>query len=287
MASPSASSATHRLAVGDTRLAVHTAGSGIPLLLLHAFPLDHSMWRRQEPLAEHLRLIVPDQRGFGSSGDSLPTSIEQLADDALGLLDALHVTGPAVVCGISMGGYVAQHLAARHPERVAAVILVDTKLEADTPEARAGRADLAAKVGRLGLGILADAMIPRLLADSAEARTAADRGEIETMLRTAILAQPVATVQAALAALGARPDMTETLRGLAVPTLLVGGAEDATTPPACLEAAEAVLPEAKLLIVPAAGHMTPLEQPAIFNAAVLEFLRELPADRLRGAGREA
>lgn len=287
MASPSASPATHRLAVGDTRLAVHTAGSGIPLLLLHAFPLDHSMWRRQEPLAEHLRLIVPDQRGFGSSGDSLPTSIEQLADDALGLLDALHVTGPAVVCGISMGGYVAQHLTARHPERVAAVILVDTKLEADTPEARAGRADLAAKVGRLGLGILADAMIPRLLADSAEARTAADRGEIETMLRTAILAQSVATVQAALAALGARPDMTAPLRGLAVPTLLVGGAEDAITPPACLEAAEAVLPDAKLLIVPAAGHMTPLEQPAIFNAAVLEFLRELPADRLRGAGAEA
>jgi pimeloyl-ACP methyl ester carboxylesterase len=284
---PSAAPATHHVAVGDTRLAVHTAGSGIPLLLLHAFPLDHSMWRRQEPLAEQLRLIVPDQRGFGASRDSLPASIEQLADDAVALLDALHVAGPAVVCGISMGGYVAQHLAARHPERVAAVILVDTKLEADTPEARAGRAELAAKVGRLGLGILADAMIPRLLADSAQARAAADRSEIEAVLRGSILAQPVATVQAALAALGERPDMTENMRELSVPALLVGGAEDALTPPACLEAAEAILPNAKLLIVPAAGHMTPLEQPAIFNAAVLEFLRELPAGRLPEAGRKA
>jgi len=286
MTSPSAAPATHQVAVGDVRLAVHTAGSGIPLLLLHAFPLDHSMWRRQEPLAEQLRLIVPDQRGFGSSG-GLPTSIARLADDALGLLDALHVAGPAVVCGISMGGYVAQHLAARHPERVAAVILVDTKLEADTPEARAGRADLAAKVGRLGLGILADAMIPRLLADSAEARAAADRGEIETLLRRSIMGQAVATVQAALAALGERPDMAEPLRGLRVPALLVGGAEDAITPPACLEAAEAILPDAKLLIVPAAGHMTPLERPEVFNAAVLEFLRELPPDRLQGAERRA
>jgi len=184
-----------------------------------------------------------------------------------------------------MGGYVAQHLAARHPERVAAVILVDTKLEADTPEARAGRADLASKVGRRGLGILADAMIPRLLADSAEARTAADRGEIETVIRRSILAQPVATVQAALAALGERPDMTEAMRGLSTPTLLVGGAEDAITPPACLEAAEAILSDSKLLIVPSAGHMTPLEQPAVFNAAVLEFLRELPAGRLQGVDR--
>ena len=279
--------ATHRLAVDDTRLAVHTSGSGIPLLLLHAFPLDHAMWGRQAPLAEHLRLIAPDQRGFGASGDDTPASIEQLAADALGLLDALHVAGPVVVCGISMGGYVAQHVALRHPERVAALILVATKLEADTPEARAGRADLAAKVGRLGLGILADAMLPRLLADSAAARTAADRGAIETLLRQSILAQPLVTVQAALAALGARPDLTEAMRGLRVPTLLVAGAEDAITPPACLEAAEEIIPGAQLLIVPAAGHMVPLEQPEVFNAAVLEFLRDLPADRLAAGARGA
>ena len=277
----------HHVAVRGTRLAVHSAGSGVPLLLLHAFPLDHRMWEGQAPLAEAIRLIVPDQRGFGASGGSLPESIEQLADDAVALLDALHVSGPAVVGGVSMGGYVAQHVAARHPERVAAVILADTKLEADTAEARAGRTDLAAKVGRLGQSILANAMIPRLLPEPAAAPVPADREWVESALRRMILAQPVATIQAALSALGDRPDMTEAMRHLRVPALLVAGAEDAITPPACLEAAEAIIPQSKLLIVPDAGHLTPLEQPAVFNAAVLAFLRELPAGRLRGAAQEA
>jgi pimeloyl-ACP methyl ester carboxylesterase len=226
---------------------------------------------------------VPDLRGFGGSDEALPESIAALADDVVALLDAVHVAGPAVICGISMGGYVAQHVAARHPDRVAAVILVATKLEADSAEARAGRTDLAAKVGRLGLGILADAMIPRLLADSAEARRAPGRADVESLLRRTILAQRVETVQTALAALGARPDMTEPLRQLRAPALLVAGAEDAITPPECLQTAEAIIPRAKLLIVPAAGHMVPLEQPAVFNAAVLEFLRELPEGRLRAA----
>jgi len=266
-------SSVHHVAVGDTRLAVHTAGSGVPLLLLHGFPLDHGMWVAQEPLADHLRLVAPDQRGFGASGGPGPASIEELADDAAALLAALHC-GPAVVCGLSMGGYVAQHLAVRHPDRVAALVLTDTKLEADTPEARAARADLAAKAGRLGQAIVADAMVPRLLATSAEARARAGRAAIEAALRAAILRQPIATIQAALAALAARPDMSAALRSVRVPTLLVVGAEDAITPPACMEAALEVLPHARLLVVPHAGHMTPLEAPAVFNRAVLEFLAE-------------
>jgi len=276
---------THELALRDTRLAVHTAGSGIPLVLLHAFPLDHTMWQRQAPLAEQLRLIVPDQRGFGGSAGGVPESIAQLADDAVAVLDALHVAGPAVVCGVSMGGYVAQHVAVRHPERVAALVLVDTKFEADTPEARAARDDLAGKVGRLGPAILAEAMIPRLVAASPEARAVAGRDEAEAILRRAIMAQPVVTIQGALAALGGRPDMTEAMRHVRTPTLLVVGAEDAITPPACLEAAEALMPDAKLLEVPLAGHLVPLEQPEVFNRAVLEFLRELPAPRLAAAAR--
>ena len=257
----------HLISLRDTSLAVHARGSGMPLLLLHGFPLDHSMWSGQEPLAESLRLIVPDQRGFGRSGGAGPESIAQLADDCVALLDALHVTEPAVICGLSMGGYVAQHIAARHPDRVRALILVDTKLEADTPEARAGRRDLAATVERVGQEILADAMIPNLLAKSDAARKSPRRSEVEAGLRRTILATPVSTIVAALSALGARPDMVE-------PTLLVVGAEDQITPPACLERAEEVFPNARLLIMPQCGHMAPLEEPATFNAAVLEFLRE-------------
>ena len=273
----------HHVAIGDTRLAVFTAGSGIPLVLLHAFPLDHGMWERQIVLADHYRLIIPDLRGFGGSGASLPASVSHMADDTVALLDALHVEGPAVIGGVSMGGYVAQHVVARYPDRVAAAILVDTKLEADTPEARTARADLAAKVVRLGQGILADAMIPRLLAASPEARAIPGRLETESLLRRLILAQPVATIEAALAALGGRPDMTASMRRSRTPMLLVVGQEDEITPPSCLQHAEAVIEGARLLIVPHAGHMVPLEQPAIFNGAVLEFLRGLPRDRAGAA----
>jgi pimeloyl-ACP methyl ester carboxylesterase len=271
----------HLVPVRDTRLAVQTVGSGLPLVLLHAFPLDHGMWLRQEPLGESLRLIVPDLRGFGGSTGSVPRGIADLADDVAALLDGLHLERPAVICGVSMGGYVAQHVAARHPDRVAALVLVDTKLEADTPEARAARVDLAGKVGRLGQSILADAMIPRLLAvprSDADPAVVARHAENRALLQALVERQPVATIQAALAALGDRPDMTDAMRHVAVPTLLVVGAEDQITPPACLEAAEATIPGAKLLIVPAAGHLVPLEAPEVFNRAIVEFL----AESLRG-----
>jgi pimeloyl-ACP methyl ester carboxylesterase len=271
----------HLVPVRDTRLAVQTVGSGLPLVLLHAFPLDHGMWLRQEPLGESLRLIVPDLRGFGGSTGSVPRGIADLADDVAALLDGLHLERPAVICGVSMGGYVAQHVAARHPDHVAALVLVDTKLEADTPEARAARVDLAGKVGRLGQSILADAMIPRLLAvprSDADPAVVARHAENRALLQALVERQPVATIQAALAALGDRPDMTDAMRHVAVPTLLVVGAEDQITPPACLEAAEAVIPNAKLLIVPAAGHLVPLEAPEVFNRAIVEFL----AESLRG-----
>jgi len=263
----------HHLPLRGTRLAVHTRGSGLPLVLLHGFPLDHRMWAGQEPLADQLRLIVPDQRGFGASGNAVPESVAQLADDAVALLDGLHVTEPAVVCGLSMGGYVAQHVAARHPGRVRALILVDTKLESDTPEARAARRDLAGKVERLGQQIVAEAMIPNLLAQSAPARESPHRAAIEEGLRQAILATPVATIVAALAALGDRPDMVAPMRQVRMPVLLVVGEEDAITPPACLERALETFPNARLLVVPRCGHMMPLEDPGTFNAAVLDFLQ--------------
>ena len=264
---------THTLTIGATPFAVHTRGSGIPLLLLHAFPLDHSMWEAQEPLADAVRIIAPDQRGFGATpGEPTITSIGAMADDAVAVLDALHVAEPAFVCGVSMGGYIAQHVAARHPERVRGLILCDTKLDADTPEARAGRAGLAAKVSRRGAGLLADTMLGTLLAQSAEARGRARRPAIEELLRQTIARQPVATIRAALAAMGQRPDITETMQSLPIPTLLVVGEEDTFTPPAIMQRMESILPDARLLIVPQAGHLVPLEVPEVFNAAVLAFL---------------
>ena len=263
--------ATHTLTVNNTSLAVQTCGSGQPVVLLHAFPLDHDMWQRVLPLADHLRLIIPDLRGFGRSAGA-PQSIAQLADDVAGLLEALHVSEPAVIVGVSMGGYVAQHLAVRHSDRVSRLVLVDTKFAADTPEARAGRADLAARVGRLGQQVLAEAMVPNLLAASAAATSRAERADTERLLKAIIARQPVATIQAALAALGERPDMTEAMRQCDKPALLVCGAEDTITPPAVMAAMEQALPAGELLVVPEAGHLVPLEAPEIFSTALLSFL---------------
>jgi len=262
----------HHVTLPDVSLAVHTRGSGPPLVLLHGFPLDHTMWSGQDPLADAVRLIVPDQRGFGASRGATPQSIAQLAADVVALLDALHVVEPAVICGLSMGGYVAEHVAVRHPDRVRAVVLVDTKLEADTPEAREARAKLAATVERVGQEAVAEAMIPNLLARSEGARANPARPLIEEQLRRTIHATPIETITAALAALAARPDMVEPMRAVTVPVLLVVGEEDTITPPECMERAERVLRHPRLLIMPRCGHLAPLEDPATFNAAVLAFL---------------
>jgi pimeloyl-ACP methyl ester carboxylesterase len=256
-------------------LAVRVAGGGPPLVMLHAFPLDGRMWAAQEPLAGMATLVVPDQRGFGGSAAAgPPASIEQLADDAVAVLDGLGIGGPATFCGCSMGGYAAQHVAIRHPERVRAIVLVDTKLEADTPAARAARGDLAANVRRLGPGIVAEAMVPRLLAAPA-GPPAAGRAAMEASLREMIVAQPVETIAGALGLLGARPDTTAGMRRAMMPALLVVGAEDAITPPDCLARAEAIMRTARLVVIPRAGHMVPLEAPTDFNAAVAAFLRSL------------
>jgi pimeloyl-ACP methyl ester carboxylesterase len=183
-----------------------------------------------------------------------------------------------------MGGYVAEHVAARHPHRVRALILVDTKLEADTPEARAAREKLAATVARVGQEAVAEAMIPNLLARSDAGRARPGRAAVEELLRRTIHATPVATITAALAALAARPDMIEPMRAVTVPVLLVVGSEDTITPPECMERAERVLQHPRLFIMPHCGHMAPLEDPDTFNAAVREFLRGVAA---HGAGPQA
>jgi pimeloyl-ACP methyl ester carboxylesterase len=271
---------TTMVSIGDTSLAVQTCGTGQPLVLLHAFPLDHTMWHRNVPLAKHLQLIIPDQRGFGGSAESHSqtktlSSILQLADDVAKLLDALHIEEPAVIAGISMGGYVAQHVAARHPEKISHLILIDTKFSADTPEARATRSDLAATVGRVGQKVLADAMVPNLLGVIDDARSKPERVENEQFLRKLIGTQSIATIQAALEALADRPDMSEPMQHFKKPVLLICGKEDTITPPAVMKSMEKILPKGQLIIVSEAGHLVPLEAPAVFHEAVLSFLGHL------------
>ena len=248
------------------------AGSGLPLVLLHAFPLSSAMWLEQrEILGARCRVITPDQRGFGGSplGDDEP-SLTHCADDVLALLDRLELDR-VVLGGLSMGGYVAMELLRRAPERVAALLLADTKASADTAEAREVRLRTAETVERDGTAALAEQMLPVLVGRTTLERRAAVAGRI----RGLVSAAPPAAVAWASRAMAARPDSFEVLRGVQVPALVVVGDEDALSPVDTAQAMVDALPQGRLAVVPEAGHLSAVEDPEAFGAVVTGFLEEL------------
>ena len=254
-------------------LAHREAGSGLPLVLLHAFPLSSAMWLEQrELLGGRCRVITPDQRGFGGSslGDDEP-SLEHCVEDLVALLDRLGLERVALA-GLSMGGYVAMELLRRAPERVTALVLADTKASADAPEAREVRLRTAQTVEREGTAALAEQMLPALLGASSMAR----RGTVVGRVRGLIAAAPPPAVAWASRAMAARPDSVDVLRVTDVPALVVVGAEDTLSPVAQAQEMAAALPQSRLLVVPEAGHLSAMEDPAAFAAAVTGFLDELP-----------
>lgn len=254
-------------------LAHREAGSGRALVLLHAFPLSSSMWLEQrELLAPHCRVITPDQRGFGGSplGDDAP-SLGECADDVVALLDRLDLDR-VVLGGLSMGGYVAMEVLRRAPERVSALVLADTKLSADPPEARAGRLRTAEAVETDGTAALAETMLPVLLGATTLERRAAVAGRV----RGLVTAAPAAAVAWASRAMAERPDSSEVLGATDVPALVVVGDQDALSPVEQAQQLVDALPQARLVVLPEAGHLTAVEDPEAFAAAVVAFLEGLP-----------
>lgn len=263
----------HRILAGDISLHVQERGTGRPLLLVHGFPLDLTMWHGQvEELSREFRVITPDLRGFGQS-DVTPGTVtmEQYADDLAALLDAMQIDQPVVFCGLSMGGYIAWQFFARHRLKLAALILCDTRAAADSAEAAAGRLKTANKVLAEGASVVAEAMLPKLFASVSltQAIPGVEQSR-QVMLRTS----PVG-IAAALRGMAARPDFTARLGTLDLPTLLVGGAEDSIAPPAEMRGIAAAIPGARFIEIPAAGHMAPLEQPQPVNQAILDFVKGL------------
>jgi pimeloyl-ACP methyl ester carboxylesterase len=248
-------------------------GQGPAVLFLHAFPLSLAMWDEQvAALGAIWQAIRFDARGFGGSspGDGL-LSMERIADDAVALLDQLGV-GQAVVCGCSMGGYAAFAMFRRHPERVRALVLQDTKAGADSPEARAKRTALAEQVLKEGAQAAADAFLPGLLGET----TKRERPQVVDKVRQIILSTSPRGIADALIGLASRADSTPTLREIRVPTLVMVGEEDTLTPSSEAEAMVRAIPSARLAIVPRAGHLSNLENPEAFGGALLSFLRALP-----------
>jgi 3-oxoadipate enol-lactonase len=259
-----------RTLIDGEEIAYDVRGRGPAVLLLHAFPLDSSMWDAQvEALAATHRVVRFDARGFGATpaDDAPPLAMERIADDGAALLDQLWV-GKAVVHGCSMGGYAALAFARRHPRLLAGLVLQDTRAAADTPEARAGRATLAAKVLAEGSTAAAEALLPRLVGETSHR----ERPELVAAVRERILASPPRSVANALHGLAGRADSRALLPMLAVPTLVLVGAEDVLTPPDEARAMAAAIPGARLEVVPRAGHLANLENPDAVNAALRAFL---------------
>lgn len=249
-------------------------GDGQPVVFLHGFPHDRTLWTAQRvALAPQARCIVPDIRGFGHSSTHGPYSMDQYADDVVALLDYLGIER-AVVCGLSMGGYIAMAMWRRHPDRVKALVFCDTRAGADTDDAKQRRDELAVMVKHGGTRVITDAQITGMVGATTRER----RPEVMAALRAIMGRQSAAGVIGALQALRDRPDSRETLRSISVPSLVLVGEDDVLTPIKEARAIAEALPSAarvRLEIIASAGHVPCLERPAATTHALSDFLATL------------
>ncbi len=256
-------------ALAPTLLDHRSAGFGDRVLLLvHGFPFTSAMWRPQiDALAsDALRTIAPDLPGFGRTPGAI-TSVEDCADRIDTLLTEIGARR-VVLAGFSMGGYVALAFVRKHASRLHGLILIDTKAEADSDEAKNGRYALAERVRAEGEGIVIDAMLPRLVSEA----TLSGRPDVVQRVRDAASGATVHGIVGALGAMAERPSSVDDLPRTTVPTLVLVGREDVITPVADAERMATAIPDARLVIIPDAGHMTPLEQPEAVNTAIRGWL---------------
>lgn len=263
-----------RSLVNDIQVHWRESGRGEAVLFIHGFPFHGGQWDEQvDRLPTRWRLLAPDLRGFGRTGTgpgSGPLEMDLFADDLAAFLDHLEIER-AVVCGLSMGGYIAFALWRWHRDRVRALVLCDTRASGDTEEGRAKRRAQAELVEREGAAPLAEELIPNLLSE----QTRRERPEVVEKVRKMIESTSPRTIAQALEGMAARPDSTELLPTIDVPTLLIGGSEDRVTPPSDLEFLASAIPDARLKIIEGAGHIPNLEAPTEFNLALTHFLEAL------------
>lgn len=268
-----------RITVNGVRLALDDEGEGPAILFIHGYPLDRTIWQDQVMKIRGWRRIAPDLRGMGDSdAPDLGYSMATYAADLIALLDSLG-TRQFVLCGLSMGGYIAFELLRSHRDRVIGLVLVSTRAEADSVEGRKGRDQSAALARERGAEAIADSMLPRLLAAASQ-----QSPTLVSRVRDMITGTPVPGIVGALTAMRERPDSSDLLGTMSgLPTLVLAGESDQLIPLADVTRMQDAIPGSILKIIPGAGHLAPLEQPSLVTQAIQDFLGSLP---LKPAGEE-
>ena len=244
----------------------------IPVIFLHGFPLSHEMWKPQiKFLSEKYYVIAYDILGHGKSdvGDGQYT-IDHHVDDLFALMDLLKIK-KAVLVGLSMGGYIALRAYERRPLRIRALVLSDTKSEADTDEGKIKRFAGMRDVKENGSAVYAETAVKTLFASKTFKKNPEMVQDIEKIVANT---KPLG-IAGTLLALAARSDTTPILSQIKVPVLILVGSEDVITPPRLARAMHKKIPHSELHIIPEAGHMSNLENPEAFNRHLLSFLEKL------------
>ena len=257
--------------INGINIAYTDSGIGRPVVLIHGYPFNRSLWNEQiEALSTRHRVIAPDLRGFGESEAAPGTAtMNVMAQDVALLLNHLGIAR-ATIAGLSMGGYVALALYKQLPSRVSALVLADTRAQADTEEGKQTRAQQAEKAINEGMAGIADAMLPKLLTPE----TVSKHPEVVKRVRDMMLKTKPEGAAAALRGMAERDDQTELLAKIAVPALILVGAEDAITPVPDSEKMHGAIPGSRLVVIENAGHVSNIERAEQFNDALLSFLKE-------------
>jgi pimeloyl-ACP methyl ester carboxylesterase len=246
-------------------------GKDRPIVLIHGFPLDSRMWDKQIPaLADFGRVIAIDLLGFGKSPSNNPFTLmmqARLLHEALKAMNAL----PCIPTGLSMGGYIALEFARAFPSDMQALMLLDTRAEADSPEGKAGRNKMLEILAAGGAKAVADQLIGKLVS----ADTIQHRPQVVRDLRSMMEQCSVKTIEHALVALRDREDTRSCLASIAVPTLIIVGQEDVITPIPSAETLHKGIAHSRLEIIKGSGHMTTMEQPEQVNQAIRQFVAGL------------
>src|SRR5690349_21578476 len=258
--------------VDDIQLAYTDAGIGRPVVLIHGYPFNRSLWNEQvAALSSSYRVIAPDLRGFGES-DASPgiATMNMMAQDVALLMDHLEISR-AAIGGLSMGGYVALAFYKQFPSRVRALMLADTRAQADTEEGKQTRFQQAEKAIAEGMAGIADSMLPKLLTPE----TVSKRPEVVKRVRDMMLKTKPEGAAGALLGMAERDDQSEFISTINVPTLIVVGREDAITPLADSEKMHRDIAGSRLVIIDHAAHVSNLEQTEQFNNELVQFLNSL------------